>query len=137
MQYRANLCQMTHAVGDAFSLVDSHPSVLDTAPEFKELLALPGIYVISLDQCPWGAAHKGRCLIVTNQAWIFELSSDCSSSANHEMWDPHTRGLSPGVRMAWSKLFGKFLGGFVQYQKIPFNILKKIFYVFLTCIFPF
>ena len=105
----ASLCQISHSVGDAFSLVDSHPSVIDTSPMFKELLALPGVYVITLDQCGHGAPFRGRTLVVTNQAWVFQLSTDCNSSASHSVWEPAQHGMSINARQAWAKSFAVFL----------------------------
>ena len=107
----AALCQATHAVGDAFSIVDSHPSVVDTDAGFRDLLALPGVYVITLDQCAFGASFRGRSLIITNQAWVFQLTADCNSPASHSVWEPSSQGLSYPARNAWAQAFASFLNG--------------------------
>ena len=45
--------------------------------ETKALLALPGIFLITFDNCQYGEQYRHRQCIITNAPWLAWLSRDC------------------------------------------------------------
>ena len=49
-----------HAVGDAFSLEHIYLVLVMEFAELKELLAMPGVYVLIWDNCAFGEEYRHR-----------------------------------------------------------------------------
>ena len=65
----AQLCKIHHQVGDAFSLEHVFPTPMLQFESFKELLAMPGVFLFTWDNCRFGKRYRHRQVLVTNLPW--------------------------------------------------------------------
>ena len=59
---------MKHEVGDAFSVEHMWPTPMLDFVCWSEFLALPGIYIVTFDNCGYGSPVRHRQMLVTNQS---------------------------------------------------------------------
>ena len=79
-----NLCIIKHSIGDAFSIEHIYPTLLLEFECTKSLLAMPGVFVLTFDNCEYGETCRHRQCLITNQPWLAWLSRDCSGTHVHE-----------------------------------------------------
>ncbi len=112
------LCKIHHAVGDAFSIEHIFPTLALEFEETKELMALPGVFLITFDNCVYGEIYRHRQCLITNQTWLAWLSRDCpglSVDHAHAMISDDgipTKNVSPYAWQLvrhWAKLFKQFI----------------------------
>jgi hypothetical protein len=78
------LCNIHHAVGDAFSIEHIYPTLALEFDDTKALLALPGVFLVVFDNCGYGEHYRHRQCVITNQRWLAWLSPDGpGASATH------------------------------------------------------
>lgn len=77
-----SLCEITHCVGDAFSILLDYPHKFLQEKCMKQLTNTPGVWVTTLDKCKYGESSRHRQVLVTNLSCLLWLSSDCDH-ANH------------------------------------------------------
>ena len=77
------LATMIHAVGDFFSIEHIFPTAMLEFDSMKMLLALPGVHLLTFDNCAYGAEYRHRQCIVTNAPWLVWLSQDCNRQHDH------------------------------------------------------
>ena len=74
---------MKHEVGDYFSLEQPYGSVMLYLEEYQDLLGLPGVYLVIIDNCMFGEQYRHRQAILTNAPWLVKLSRDCAKDHRH------------------------------------------------------
>ena len=93
----ARLCAIKHMCGDWFSIEHIYPSTLLEQDSYKELLAMPGVYMFTFDNCEYGEEYRHRQCLITNQPWLAELSRDCQRDHAHKLVTQHAKGQKAGV----------------------------------------
>ena len=96
-----NLCIIKHSIGDAFSIEHIYPALLLEFECTKSLLAMPGVFVLTFDNCEHGETYWHRQCLITIQPWLAWLSWHCSGKHVHEQVSgavcptvsPYARGL--------------------------------------------
>ena len=61
---------------------------------YKELLAMPGVFVLTWDNCMYGKNYVHRQCYITNMWWLARLSKDCDKSHEHVLIAPQS---GPGI----------------------------------------
>jgi hypothetical protein len=76
---------------------------------------MPGVFVLTFDNCEYGETYRHRQCLITNQPWLAWLSRDCSGTHVHEQLSGAgrpTATVSPyakGLVKHWVHLFNVFL----------------------------
>ena len=110
------LAAIKHAVGDLFTIEHPYPTIMLQFQCFEALLATPGVYVLTLDNCAYGESYRHRQCLVTNGAMFALLAVDCDKSHTHTLigFDKPIKthevaAFSPGLCRAWASTFVSFL----------------------------
>jgi hypothetical protein len=64
------LCEIHHAVGDAFSLTHLWQIPLQEFTCVRELLSKPGIVLLTWDECEYGRTNRNKQVMITNCLWL-------------------------------------------------------------------
>ena len=72
------LCEIHHAVGDAFSITHLWQIPLQEFTCVLELLSKPGILLLTWDECEYGRTNRNKQVVITNCLWLAWLSADCT-----------------------------------------------------------
>jgi hypothetical protein len=112
------LCQIHHAVGDFFTIEHIYPTFALEFECTKQLLALPGVFMLTFDNCKYDQPYRHRQIIITNCVWLASLSRDCPGlTATHTHAKLSDDGIAtpllspfpwPLVRH-WANLFAAFV----------------------------
>ena len=89
------LAQMRHCLGEAFNIEHIYPTPMIEMDCYKELLALPGVFMLTFDNCMYEEEYKHRQCLITNVPAFVQLSRDCDKSHVHT---PITPQQGPGLR---------------------------------------
>ena len=112
------LARIKHVLGDFFSIEHPWPTPMLMFACFQELLALPGVFMLTWDNCAYGESYRHRQVLVTNAPFLAALSRDCSGDHEHVIVSPWAPGglkasaVSPfslGLVRHWAALFGAFV----------------------------
>ena len=71
------LCTIHHMVGDFFSLEHIFPTLALEFEETKALLDLPGVFMLTWDNCQYKEDYRHRQCLITNAPWLAWISRDC------------------------------------------------------------
>ena len=71
------LCEIHHAVGDFFTIEHIYPSYVLELDRTKALLELPGVWLLTWDNCAYGGTYRRRQFLITNLPCLVQLSRDC------------------------------------------------------------
>ena len=111
-----SLCEMTHCVGDSFSILLDYPHKFLQEEDMKRLTNTPGVWVITLDGCKYGESSRHRQVVVTNLACLLWLSRDCDHASHPEHRDSvvgrqkwHGASKENQLIQAWIRLFRAFV----------------------------
>ena len=77
------LAEMRHNVGDAFSIEHIYPTPMIEMDCYKKLLALPGVFLLTFDNCMFEKEYKHRQCLITNVPAFAQLSRDCDRTHVH------------------------------------------------------
>ena len=66
----ANLCIIKHSIGDAFSIEHIYPTLLLEFECTKSLLAMPGVFVLTFDNCEYGETYRHRQCLITQSTMV-------------------------------------------------------------------
>ena len=75
----AKLALMKHMVGDFFGIEHIYPTPMLEMDSYKELLATPGVFVLTWDNCEYGETYVHRQCYITNMWFLARMSRDCSN----------------------------------------------------------
>ena len=110
------LARIKHALGDAFSIEHVWPTPMLQFTCFQELLALPGVFLFTLDNCAFGERYRHRQVIVTNLTCLAPLARDCDGQHQHltlgfdkDLQTTQVSAFAAGLVKEWSRLFGDFV----------------------------
>ena len=84
----ARLAAMKHMVGYFFGIEHIWPTPMIEMDCYKELLAMPGVFVLTWDNCMYGKNYVHRQCYITNMWWLAGLSRDCDKSHEHVLIAP-------------------------------------------------
>ena len=76
----ASLCNIHHAVGDAFSIEHVFPTPMLQFLSYKELLNMPGVFVLTWDKCQFGEKYQHRQVLITNQLYLAVLARETAQT---------------------------------------------------------
>ena len=77
------LCTLHHEVGDAFTVEHVWPSPMLQFETWQRLLNMPGVFVLTWDNCRYGEQYLHRQLLVTNLPCLAALAKDCVGGHAH------------------------------------------------------
>ena len=113
------LCTIHHMVGDFFTLEHIFPTLALEFEQTKELLSLPGVFLLTWDNCQYKEVYRHRQRMITNAPWFAWLSRDCQGVVvgfhEHAVTSGDgidTTNLSPlayELVSHWAKLYGVFV----------------------------
>merc|ERR1712242_427270 len=118
MLVACKLARIKHEVGDAFSVEHIWPTPMVEFNWWREFLALPGIFIVTFDNCGYGEPVRHRQMIITNQVWLCVLSRDCPGQEYHLHAsigfdkEVRTKDLAPyseGLVARWSRALADFI----------------------------
>ena len=78
-----NLAEMKHLVGDFFVIEHIWPTTMVQMDCFQRLLSLPGVFMITFDNCPYGELYRHRQVLITNLPILAQLSRNCGDLPPH------------------------------------------------------
>jgi len=81
----AKLAIIKHSVGDFFGIEHIYPTPMLEMDSYKELLALPGVFVLTWDNCMYGEDYMHRQCYITNMWFLAPLSRDCDKAYKTKM----------------------------------------------------
>ena len=106
-------------VGDFFSLEHIFPTLALESDQTKELLDLPGVFMLTWDNCQYKEDYRHRQCLITNAPWLAWISRDCGGVivGVHEHIMLSGEGLKTSLVSPfslelvkhWAKLFGTFV----------------------------
>jgi len=73
------LAMIKHMVGDFFGIEHIYPTPMLEMDTYKELLAMPGVFVLTWDNCEYDEEYVHRQCYITNMWWLAALSRDCQN----------------------------------------------------------
>ena len=127
--YTCGLARAKHEVGDFFSIEHIWPTEMVNLSCYEELIGLPGVYVLTFDNCRYEEVYRHRQCLITNAPWLMWLSRDCPGGPEHYHGDQIGFGKANSTKdvsayahelvETWARLFVKFLRGHEQSQLCP------------------
>ena len=75
----AKLAMIKHMIGDFFGIEHIYPTPMLEMEGYKELLAMPGVFVLTWDNCEYGEPYVHRQCYITNMWFLVKLNRDCSN----------------------------------------------------------
>ena len=77
------LARIKHEVGDFFSIEHIYPTYLLSFESYVQLLNLPGVFVLTWDNCRFGEAYRHQQCLVVNAVFLALLGLDCDGAHKH------------------------------------------------------
>ena len=96
------LARALHRRGGHFIIEHPARSMAWIMPETAALRNLPGIHLITLDQCAFGAPTRKPTRLLTNAPWILSLSRSCPKNHVHAA---HLEGRAAAAAAAYPSAF--------------------------------
>ena len=81
------MCEITHCVGDAFSILLDYPHKFMQDESLTRLTNTTGVWVITLDGWKYGESSRHRQILVTSFACLLWLSNDCNHASHSDHRD--------------------------------------------------
>ena len=79
----AKLAMAKHLVGDFFTIEHIFPTQMIEMDSYQELLALPGVFMLTWDNCEYYEVYRHRQVLITNHPDFANLSRDCDKMHTH------------------------------------------------------
>ena len=79
----AKLAMAKHLVGDFFTIEHIFPTQMIEMDSYQELLALPGVFMLTWDNCEYDEVYRHRQVLITNHPAFANLSRDCDKMHTH------------------------------------------------------
>ncbi|MCP4241114.1 MAG: hypothetical protein GY772_11185 [bacterium] len=109
------LASMKHMVGDAFSIEHVWPTPMLQFQCVQALLAQPGVFHFTWDNCEYGEGYRHRQVMITNLPCLAHLSRDCSRRHTHltigfdkDVTTGAVEAYAPRLVAEWARLLGQF-----------------------------
>ena len=87
LEVTCKLARIKHEVGDAFTVEHIFPTPMLYMQCWIDLLSLPGIYIVTWDNCRYTLDVRHRQMMVTNCVWLVAISRDCRGSKLHRHYE--------------------------------------------------
>ena len=79
------LAKIKHQVGDAFGVEHIWPTPMLQFVTYQELLAMPGVFVFTWDNCRFGEKYQHRQVYITNCPFLAVLAKDCPNTPSERV----------------------------------------------------